>query len=497
MVRRRTKRTKKGKKDKKKKAKDKLESIGKIEKEEEPPKVDQKEKKDKKDKKDKKGKKEKKEKKEKHTAEDTTKKENDNDEKCEDVDSPTENQADDAAADLPEDVSPSKKARLLLSDSESAAGVGDDAEEGDGLLQKEVDGLLGAEDEHDAKDDDGSLQKTWSYDPMARTEDPGHAKENGDSLPKQEAAAASGEMNQKRIHPADKDKRPYTYEEFMKFAIGDDKKAQKMWSESMPADETQDEKAVEDQRWEKSEESWKASNDAGDDAWKADSWKDEKKGQSEKWWHKDDPDVPDSEKPCRDFQRGKCWRENCKFSHDEKPTGQDQSSRQASSSSWKNWESDKKDKWQKDEWPSSWDGDKEKKTLPSESQNSQAPAVAATSGFSDDVPRRKIREWQAMGQHVWPYDMVEWQEFQEEVWPGFPPLRPGFIRCWSRSQDVTYYVNMVNMASQFEAPLAPQALGLKFQSPAPAVSIPPEDAAVLTPPDHDVFTPPGEDEPEP
>jgi len=47
--------------------------------------------------------------------------------------------------------------------------------------------------------------------------------------PKQEA------NEETRVHPSDKEKKPYTYAGFIEFAQGDEKKAQRMWNESKPA----------------------------------------------------------------------------------------------------------------------------------------------------------------------------------------------------------------------------------------------------------------------
>merc|ERR1712139_616381 len=56
-----------------------------------------------------------------------------------------------------------------------------------------------------------------------------------DSTPVKEDAPAQSSSEEKRINKDDKSKTPYTYKDFVEFNKGDEKKAWQMWEDSTPA----------------------------------------------------------------------------------------------------------------------------------------------------------------------------------------------------------------------------------------------------------------------
>jgi hypothetical protein len=74
---------------------------------------------------------------------------------------------------------------------------------------------------------------------------------NGNGGNSWDAKTPQDSQEEKRVHPSDKDKQPYTYDGFLQFTKGDEQEAQKMWKASKPV------------------------NDSGGPSWKQDSsaWK--------------------------------------------------------------------------------------------------------------------------------------------------------------------------------------------------------------------------------
>merc|ERR1712176_915852 len=68
---------------------------------------------------------------------------------------------------------------------------------------------------------------------------------------------------EKRVHPSDKNRQAYSYAEFREFAKGDEKKAQRMWQESKPAQENVNKRKLPVPRGSVKEED----DDSDDDAW--------------------------------------------------------------------------------------------------------------------------------------------------------------------------------------------------------------------------------------
>lgn len=50
---------------------------------------------------------------------------------------------------------------------------------------------------------------------------------------------------------------------------------------------------------------------------------------------------------------------------------------------------------------------------------------------------------------AYPQTTQDWASVQDRIWVGHKPLAPNWIRCWSRSRDVEYYVNVLTMTTTF------------------------------------------------
>merc|ERR1712217_599664 len=64
-------------------------------------------------------------------------------------------------------------------------------------------------------------------------------------------------------------------------------------------------------------------------------------------------------------------------------------------------------------------------------------------------PTAPVNPREVLARIAFPQNMGEWNNVQDEVWRGHPTLPESWVRCWSRSRDMEYYVNVVTMATTF------------------------------------------------
>mmetsp|Transcript_83439 Transcript_83439/g.202332 ORF Transcript_83439/g.202332 Transcript_83439/m.202332 type:complete len:786 (+) Transcript_83439:684-3041(+) len=83
-------------------------------------------------------------------------------------------------------------------------------------------------------------------------------------------------------------------------------------------------------------------------------------------------------------------------------------------------------------------------------QQPQIPPQFQIQQFQQTAVDPRLRLQQCALQGIVPTDIESWAQVQELIFQGHPPLPPGWIRVWSRSQDREYYVRTVDLYSVFD-----------------------------------------------
>lgn len=50
----------------------------------------------------------------------------------------------------------------------------------------------------------------------------------------------------------------------------------------------------------------------------------------------------------------------------------------------------------------------------------------------------------------WPQNINQWGLVQKKVWVGHPPIQKGWIRIWSKSKDLEYYLRLKDATTTFD-----------------------------------------------
>jgi len=78
-----------------------------------------------------------------------------------------------------------------------------------------------------------------------------------------------------------------------------------------------------------------------------------------------------------------------------------------------------------------------------ESQAQDRPAATPASQMRSSA-------WDVLATIPWPQSINEWGRLQKQIWVGYPKLKPGYVRCMSKTHKREYYVRIADSTTTFD-----------------------------------------------
>ncbi|CAE7536840.1 unnamed protein product [Symbiodinium sp. CCMP2592] len=92
----------------------------------------------------------------------------------------------------------------------------------------------------------------------------------------------------------------------------------------------------------------------------------------------------------------------------------------------------------------------------SDLRRAHAASQARRMGESQDRPvatpasQTRSSAWDVLATIPWPQSINEWGKLEKQIWVGYPKLKPGYVRCMSKTHKREYYVRLADNTTTFD-----------------------------------------------